>query len=145
MRHGQELLVEVAEGAHPVRVDVSHLEQAVVNLVVNARDALVDGGRVRVAVQRRPGGPPRVAVVVEDDGVGMTAEVRSRAGQPWFTTKAPGKGTGLGLVVVHELAREAAGEVVIDSSPGRGTRVELLLPIDVDASDSIGPGYPGVA
>ncbi|MCK6506260.1 ATP-binding protein [Myxococcota bacterium] len=132
LRKGQALEVDVAEGEHPVQVQVQELEQVVVNLVVNARDALTARGRIAVRVQRRPGGPyPRVALVVEDDGAGMDETTRARIFEPFFTTKDPGQGTGLGMVVVETFVREAGGEIEIRSAPGRGTAVELLLPIAV--------------
>lgn len=137
LRRGQRLELEIDEGSHPVLVDVVDLEQAILNLVINARDAMEDNGRVRVRVQRRPGGEqPWVALVVEDDGPGMADEVRLRALEPFFTTKGPEQGTGLGLVVVSTFARDAGGELVLRSSPGQGTQVELLLPIDVGDGDA---------
>lgn len=144
VRKGQVLEIEIAEGTHPVRLDRSHLDQALVNLVVNARDALQGrGGTVRVVVERRPGGErPEVAVVVQDDGIGMDAEVQARLGQPFFTTKGPDAGTGLGMVVVQGFAHDAGGRMEIESAPGRGSRIGIVLPIDLDASDFVGPGYP---
>jgi signal transduction histidine kinase len=133
VRRGHELTVQVAAGEHPVRVDESELEQAIVNLVVNARDALGPEGRVRIDVERRPGGQhPHVALVISDDGVGMDAETQAHIFEPFFTTKGPERGTGLGMVVVKSFVAEAGGEIRVDSAPGRGTRVELSLPVDVE-------------
>ena len=134
LHRGQALEVEIAEGEHPVRVEVGDLEQAIVNLVVNARDAVGPEGRVRIEVLRRPGGPvPQVVVAVQDDGGGMEPSVQARIFEPFFTTKGPDRGSGLGLVAVQSFVRECGGEVEVHSAPGRGTRVELVLPIDLDA------------
>ena len=77
-----------------------------------------------------------MAVVVEDDGPGMADEIRQHALEPFFTTKGPEQGTGLGLAVVATFARDAGGELILASSPGQGTRVELVLPIDLGSADS---------
>lgn len=119
-------------------VDRSQLEVALINLVVNARDAMQGRGSVvprAETVSRRAGGlallRPRTlqfaALCVEDDGPGMPEQVRQRALEPFFTTKGEG-GTGLGLAQVHGLVHQLGGEVEIDSAPGRGTRVHLLFP-----------------
>jgi len=113
-----------------VRVDIGQIEQALVNLVSNARDAMPDGGTCVVAVERTvsEAGAPRVQLHVSDDGTGMTAEVAARAFEPFFTTKARGQGTGLGLASVHGMAVQSAGSAWITSTPGRGTRVTIDLP-----------------
>jgi len=130
---GQQLIVEIDEGSHPVAIDPARLEQAIVNLVVNARDAMGEAGTVAVRVQRRPGGDwPHVAVLVEDDGPGMAPELLDRVFEPYFTTKGPERGSGLGLVVVRKLARDAGGRVEVRSTVGQGTSFEVLLPIDLD-------------
>ncbi|HET7488421.1 MAG TPA: ATP-binding protein [Acidimicrobiales bacterium] len=126
-----------------VRIDRSRFHQAVVNLVVNARDAMPDGaspgGRVVLEAVEQDAGPEvgvdpghYVVVTATDDGAGMTAEVASRALEPFFTTKAPGAGSGLGLSIVHGVVTAAGGAVRIDSAPGRGTTVRLFLPASTD-------------
>lgn len=116
-------------------VDANQLEMVLINLVVNARDAMPSGGTICVEGQCRSaaaddGHEPRdyVVLTVRDDGCGMPAEILSRATDPFFTTKAPGKGTGLGLSMAHGLAEQSGGRLEIQSSPGRGTTIELWLP-----------------
>ena len=128
--------VAVDPGLWPVEVDPTQFELAVLNLAINARDALPHGGRLRIAATNAAAGPrdPRVAdgdsvrVTVADTGSGMTPEVLARVFEPFFTTKPVGKGSGLGLSQVHGFARQSGGTVEIESEPGRGTTVSLLLP-----------------
>jgi len=110
-----------------VRVGEGALSQAVLNLVVNARDAMPRGGHLTLRTRERP--RPRVAVIeVEDSGAGMDPATLARAFEPLFTTKPAGHGTGLGLTMVRRTAEEAGGLVEIDSRVGRGTCVRLVLP-----------------
>ncbi len=123
------------------RADASQLQAAVLNLAINARDAMPDGGRLVIGSALRrldaaalrdnaeaaPG--PFIAITVEDTGQGMTPEVMARAFEPFFTTKEAGKGTGLGLSQVYGFVRQLGGHVALDSAPGRGTRVTLYLPL----------------
>ncbi len=120
-----------------VMADRTQLELAVLNLVVNAQDAMPVGGGVAIATRNLPnaqassvGLPPRdhVAVSVSDTGEGMTETVRAAAFEPFFTTKPPGKGTGLGLSMVYGFARQTGGTVSLESAPAEGTRVTLYLP-----------------
>ncbi|MBP2228028.1 two-component system NtrC family sensor kinase [Azospirillum agricola] len=112
----------------PIAVDPVQLELAVLNLVLNARDAMPQGGRVRLSL--RPGPAPLTArLEIADTGAGMTPEVQARAFDPFFTTKETGKGTGLGLSMVYGFARQSGGSVAIDSRPGEGTRVRIDLPL----------------
>ena len=118
-----------------VRVNRSRFDQAIVNLAVNARDAMGAGGRlvVEACEHRSTGEPgldpgPYVVVAVSDSGSGMEPEVAGRAMEPFFTTKEPGQGTGLGLAIVHGIVTSAGGAVRIHSEPGRGTVIRLLLP-----------------
>lgn len=124
----------------PAYVDASQLEMVLLNLVVNARDAMPDGGTICIEGQLRsssqsPGQPVKdlVALVVRDDGCGMSPEIIARATEPFFTTKGTGKGTGLGLSMAQGLAEQSGGRLVLESSPGKGTTVELWLPIGVAA------------
>jgi PAS domain S-box-containing protein len=124
-----------------VAVDRSQLEGAVLNLILNARDAMPAGGPIAIETERMdvlPGArgaaadlPPGgyAVVAVRDRGAGMPAEVAERAFEPFFTTKPAGSGTGLGLSMVLSFARQSGGTVLIESSPGRGTAVRLVLPL----------------
>lgn len=123
----------------PVRSDANQLEMALLNLVVNARDAMLGGGQIimagRDAVIRsdEPGGLKAgryVCLSVQDSGDGMDRWTLERAMEPFFTTKEPGKGTGLGLPMVHGLAEQSGGRFVLKSQPAQGTTAELWLPVD---------------
>ncbi|HSU07470.1 MAG TPA: PAS domain S-box protein [Acetobacteraceae bacterium] len=132
------LTIESNPSAWPVRVDGAQFQAAVMNLVVNARDAMPDGGRIRLSLtnaqigghQTAPDLPDGDYVVLEvaDTGEGMPAEVLARAVEPFFTTKAVGKGSGLGLSMVHGFTTQSGGAVRIDSTQGKGTTVRLFLP-----------------
>jgi len=121
----------------PVYADPGELETALVNLSLNARDAMPEGGTLRIGARVRDIAagaagalPPGqyVALLVEDTGTGMTREVLDHALEPFFTTKDAGKGSGLGLSMVYGFARQSGGRLTIGSQAGRGTRVEMLLP-----------------
>jgi signal transduction histidine kinase len=132
-------------GLWPASVDPGQLASALLNLVLNARDAMLEGGRLTVEVRNislgqsdvdvngeaRPG--DYVMVAVSDTGSGMIAEVASRAFEPFFTTKEVGKGTGLGLSMVYGFAKQSGGSMQIRTSPGHGTAVKLFFP-RIDAS-----------
>ena len=123
-----------------VKVDRGQMEQALVNLALNGRDAMPDGGRLTIQTmntslqaedaasrpERRPGN--YVELSVSDTGAGMSDEVKARVFEPFFTTKGLGKGTGLGLATVHGIVEQSGGYVVIDSAPGRGTTFRIFLP-----------------
>jgi len=113
-----------------VEADRAQLESALLNIAVNARDAMADGGllTIRTATFDEAEGRRMVAVSISDSGVGMDADTLDRAFEPFFTTKATGKGTGLGLSQVYGFATQSGGEVRIDSSAGAGTTVTILLP-----------------
>jgi two-component system, cell cycle sensor histidine kinase and response regulator CckA len=119
------LRITVGPGLVPVLADRAQLEQVLVNLSVNARDAMPGGGTLAIAVGGVDGG---VRITVVDDGAGMPEEVRDRAFEPFFTTKDPGQGTGLGLATVHGIVTDSGGTVDIESAPGRGTAVTIFLP-----------------
>jgi CheY-like chemotaxis protein len=117
-------------------VDPTQLEVALLNLVFNARDALPGGGHItisaRLATQdegQTIGPGAFVRLEVADDGTGMSEEVKVRAFEPFFTTKPVGSGTGLGLAQVQAFARQSGGSITLNSTPGAGTRVALLLPV----------------
>jgi two-component system cell cycle sensor histidine kinase/response regulator CckA len=117
-----------------VRADVGQVEQALVNLVSNAKDAMPEGGACRVTVQRVTGadGTDWVSLTVADTGMGMDEETKRHAFEPFFTTKPRGKGTGLGLASVHGIVMASGGRARIESVPGLGTTVILEFP-SVDA------------
>jgi two-component system cell cycle sensor histidine kinase/response regulator CckA len=115
-----------------VAADRLQLEQAFINLILNARDAMPDGGSITIAVEQRPPRPvdsgPMVAITIEDTGTGMTSETVNLIFEPLFTTKKSG-GTGLGLAIVHQIVERHHGVIEVHSEPGRGTLFEILLPL----------------
>jgi PAS domain S-box-containing protein len=122
-------------GRAAVLSDPTQLEMAVLNLAINARDAMPDGGDLTISLALRTladdpelGSGQYVELAVSDTGAGMPPDVAARALDPFFTTKGVGKGTGLGLSQVYGIARQAGGSVRIDTSPGAGTTVRVLLP-----------------
>ncbi|WP_295539191.1 response regulator [uncultured Pseudacidovorax sp.] len=151
------LAVQAGTGVWCVHADPSQLENALLNLCINARDAMPDGGRLRIETanlavdahtarveEMSPG--QYVAISVSDDGCGMPAEVLARAFDPFFTTKPIGLGTGLGLSMVYGFARQSGGQVRIDSVVGAGTAVRLLLPRHLgEAPAAVVPAMAGQA
>jgi signal transduction histidine kinase/DNA-binding response OmpR family regulator len=149
LRHslGERITIEFAVAKDPwnARIDPGQLENAILNLAINARDAMPDGGTVRVEVSNEtldrryaalhpevtPGS--YVLVAVSDTGTGMPPEIAAQAFDPFFTTKQDGKGTGLGLSMVYGFVRQSNGHVRIDSAIGQGTSVKLYLPRTLDA------------
>ena len=131
-----ECSVVVDPGTWPVIADRGQLEVALLNLAVNARDAMPDGGRIVITARNLPaeavpaGLSPGdyVGIAVRDAGAGMTPEVLAKAAEPFFTTKPAGHGTGLGLAMVHRFATGSGGGLRIDSRAGEGTVVEVILP-----------------
>jgi PAS domain S-box-containing protein len=127
------LRIEAGEGLWPITVDPAEFETALVNLAVNARDAMPDGGTVTVQARNvvfddgaRKG--DHVAITVRDTGVGIPPDLVARIFDPFFTTKPIGKGTGLGLSQVHGFAHQAGGTVTVDSKLGEGTSFTIYLP-----------------
>jgi len=108
-----------------VEADATQIQQVVMNLSVNARDAMPDGGELRLIVRKVDGG---AALIVEDTGTGMSEDVRRQVFEPFFTTKTRGQGTGLGMAVVHGIVQDHDGRIDIASQPDRGTRVTITLP-----------------
>jgi signal transduction histidine kinase len=135
LRQGIALELQCAEDLWPVTIDPLQFDLALLNLAINARDAMSEGGRLSIAARNcaleptleRTGGD-YVLVTVLDTGVGMAPEVLARAVDPFFTTKEPGKGTGLGLAQAYAFATQSQGSLALSSTPGQGTRVELYLP-----------------
>ncbi|THD78270.1 MAG: response regulator [Phenylobacterium sp.] len=121
--------VNLAAESLCAHVDPTQLETALLNLAVNARDAMPGGGALVIATRHeKEGANDRVVVEVGDTGVGMAPEIRERVFEPFFTTKEVGKGSGLGLSQVYGFVRQSEGEVRVDSAPGKGTRFQLRLP-----------------
>ncbi|MGJ7914211.1 PAS domain S-box protein [Massilia sp. LXY-6] len=132
-----EFEIDLDRKAHSAVIDSARLESALLNLVVNARDAMPDGGGIVIATRNvtlghhEAGSLPAgdyVRITVSDTGTGMPPEVVSRAFEPFFTTKEVGKGTGLGLSQVYGFIKQSDGEVVIDSKAGEGTTISIYLP-----------------
>jgi signal transduction histidine kinase len=133
--------LEATDRSYPVLADPALIQQMVANLVINARDALPDGGRVAVRLSHLNGEAEALALpeesdvgnwlklTVEDSGCGMPPEVQARAFEPFFTTKERDAGTGLGLAQVYGIVRQHDGHVRLDSEPGSGTVVSVFLPV----------------
>ncbi len=147
---GERIHIELAPASTPASamVDPAQLETAILNLCINARDAMPDGGRLIVTIGTRsvahgarddlaPG--DYIKLAISDTGTGMSEAVRLRAFEPFFTTKEVGKGTGLGLSMVYGFAKQSGGGATIESKPGLGTRVTLFLPVAREAT-SAAPG-----
>jgi PAS domain S-box-containing protein len=127
---------ECADADRYLFADKSQLELALVNLIINARDAMPDGGTVSVSVSEEPSGPeaePMIRIRVSDEGQGIPTEIIDRVTEPFFTTKEAGKGTGLGLSMVAGFVQQSGGRFSIESEPGRGTSITILLPSTIDA------------
>ena len=133
-----KVTVEAPTDLSPAKADPNQLEMAILNLAVNARDAMPDGGTLRISASQesiRPGHRSNlrtgeyIRLSVADTGMGMDEATLARAVEPFFSTKGIGKGTGLGLSMVHGLASQLGGAITIQSRPGLGTNVELWLPL----------------
>jgi CheY-like chemotaxis protein len=149
-----ELIAEHNEPTSPVMADPAQVEQVLLNLCLNARDAIGGHGTVRIYVQpqrahelfcsscRRPVAGDFVELVVEDDGHGIDLSTLERIFEPFFTTKDTGKGSGMGLAMVHGIVHEHGGHIVVESSPGRGARFRVLWPV-ADETTVVGDVEPG--
>jgi PAS domain S-box-containing protein len=124
------LQIEAPAGLPQALFDVAQLEQVVMNLAVNARDAMPAGGRLRIAVEARTvHGAPELLLTVSDEGTGMRPEVQAHIFEPFYTTKPSGRGTGLGLATVHGIVYQAGGRIEFESAEGRGTTFRIALPL----------------
>ena len=148
---------ESAAGIWPLEVDATQLHQALMNLCINARDAMPDGGVLALSTEnvsideataaQTPGahGGRYVRLRVHDTGSGIPPEVQKRIFEPFFTTKGPGKGTGLGLSTVLDIVRSHGGFMRLDSQVGKGTTFELFMPASLATAPEAAhaPGFPG--
>lgn len=129
---GETIEVEISRdaGGWTALVDPAQLENAVLNLAINGRDAMPDGGRLAIAVRHQTDGAEdeRIEIAVTDHGVGMSKELLARVFEPFFSTKPEGRGTGLGLPQVQGFIEQSHGSIEIESEGGRGTTVRLFLP-----------------
>jgi CheY-like chemotaxis protein len=133
---GEDVELVIAEGADlgQVKADPGQIEQILMNLAVNARDAMPEGGQVRIVTANvdLPGGGPAkgsfVMLEVVDTGCGMDADTQSHVFEPFFTTKPQGQGTGLGLATVYGIMQQSDGHIEVESAPGRGTTIRLYFP-----------------
>jgi two-component system NtrC family sensor kinase len=144
-----QVILDLASALVPVCVDPGQFEAAILNLVGNARDAMLNGGQITITTRNvdvgadRTSAQPMVRITVTDTGSGMDRETVTKAFEPFFTTKAIGKGTGLGLSQVYGFARQAGGYARIQSTPGVGTSITITLPASTDAlSQEIAPAPP---
>jgi CheY-like chemotaxis protein len=135
-----DVRVRLADDLPPAVADANQLEMAILNLAVNARDAMPDGGILTISAAResvRPGHRSKlrqghyVRLSVADTGIGMDQATLNRAIEPFYSTKGIGKGTGLGLSMVHGLASQLEGGLAISSTPGEGTTIDLWLPVSL--------------
>jgi PAS domain S-box-containing protein len=138
-----ELVTRLQPGLWTVRCDVAQLEQVVLNLALNARDAMPRGGQLTVETSNVPveegqaaeppfaGAGPYVRLAVRDTGEGMSPEVKTHVFEPFFTTKPDGRGTGLGLATVYGIVKQSEGHIHLESEPGRGTSFELYFPAEI--------------
>ena len=149
-----ELVADLAGDLGLVKMDPAQVQQIILNLVLNARDAMPDGGRITLTTRNCDGpglGLDRqkqfcdswVALAVSDTGCGMDAETRSRLFEPFFTTKKPGQGNGLGLATVHRIVTHECGTIEVESEPRKGTRVVVHLPRVAPESHS--PNVPAIS
>jgi signal transduction histidine kinase len=131
---GEDIEIHTVAGATGrVKVDPGQIEQVLMNLAVNARDAMPNGGRLVIATERCPtrtrwtdrGSAPCLILSLADTGIGMDDETRLRVFEPFFTTKPEGKGTGLGLSMVYGIVQQHGGTITVESAPGQGARFRI--------------------
>ena len=147
---GVEIRMRLQPDADSVVVDLAQIQQVILNLAINARDAMPNGGQLSISTERAPISAaasgredlPRgdyVRIQVSDTGVGMDAETRDRLFEPFFTTKPPGEGTGLGLSTAYGIIRQSGGTVDVDSTPNKGTTFNIYLPRESREAEAPAP------
>jgi PAS domain S-box-containing protein len=119
-----EVLTDI-EDTPPLKVDPDQIQQVFLNLMLNARDAMPDGGKLSISIKGRDG---YVETIFSDTGAGIPEEIRDKIFDPFFTTKGPSKGTGLGLSICYSIVKDHGGTIDIDSVPGRGTKFIIKMP-----------------
>ncbi|MBI3636076.1 MAG: response regulator [Candidatus Rokubacteria bacterium] len=137
-----ELVLQLSPGLAAVRADPGQIEQVVMNLAANARDAMPRGGRLTIATENVE--PAGVVLKVSDTGAGMDAKTQAQIFEPFFTTKPTGKGTGLGLATVHGIVEQHAGTIEVESIPGRGTTFTIAFPRAEEMPESVAAAPQGV-
>ncbi|MEA2983840.1 MAG: hypothetical protein QOD94_94 [Alphaproteobacteria bacterium] len=140
IRGNLRIISDLPTNMPPVEVDVAQLELALLNIGLNARDAMPDGGTLTIRARKhgaeiRGTGSSYVVIDVTDTGIGMSEDVQARAFEPFFTTKDIGRGSGLGLSQAYGFAKQSGGALTLDSAPGKGTKVSLYLPEAVDTAN----------
>jgi PAS domain S-box-containing protein len=152
VREDIELVTEISDQVAPIEADPAQLELAILNLVFNARDAMPNGGTIRISASNvELAGKPEglegafVAIGVADSGTGIAAEALDRVFEPFFTTKGFGEGTGLGLSQVFGFARQLGGAVTVESELGKGARFTLYVPVSRTAARTGVPGDEGAS
>jgi signal transduction histidine kinase len=128
-KKGIRLVLRLSATRVPVAVMRSRLEQVVLNLATNARDAMLGGGQLELEVKALPGTPPQATLRVKDTGIGMDEHTRERMFEPFFTTKPAGQGEGLGLPTVYRIVTDSAGSIDVRSQPGAGTDITVRWPM----------------
>jgi signal transduction histidine kinase/CheY-like chemotaxis protein len=137
---GEDIQIDLrlAADALPILVDPSQMQQVIMNLAVNSRDAMPNGGRL--TIETADAGGDQALLTVSDTGCGMDEATKSHLFEPFFTTKAKGKGTGLGLSIVYGIVKQNGGEILVESEPGQGTSFKIYLPVVASVPEPI--GYP---
>jgi two-component system cell cycle sensor histidine kinase/response regulator CckA len=128
-----EFVMNLRNGIGPIRADPGQIEQVLMNLVVNARDAMPGGGRLIVETSATG---PHVVLSVTDTGTGMDEKTQARLFEPFFTTKEVGKGTGLGLATVYGIVQQSGGTVLVESAPGRGSTFRITFPLAAGVAEA---------
>ncbi|MEM6989782.1 MAG: ATP-binding protein [Myxococcota bacterium] len=136
------LSMDLSPGMPKLTADIVKLEQVMLNLCINARDAMPEGGELHVATSTRRAGLRYVELEVSDTGEGIDETTRDRIFEPFFTTKERGSGTGLGLATAYGIVQQHGGNIEVDSRRGRGTTFRVLLPIDAVAIEAAEPQRP---